>query len=259
MTALGRGDLIPADPAREERELREYLGESFRLDRLRGHARLVDDELGRCGDEGAFYRESDAYLYDLTAFAMSGVKQPYLRDLVALRPPPARLLDYGCGIGSDGLRLLEAGYDVAFADFDNPSTRYLRWRLEQRGRAADVFDLDAPGGPPGGFDAAFAFDVAEHVPDPFALLAELESRAALVVVNLLEPVAGETSLHHPLPVGALLAHIRDQRLRRYRRYHRRSHLVAYRPGAAAGARARVRAAAAWWAGRALSRARRAAL
>ena len=27
---------------------------------------------------------------------------------------------------------LEAGYGVEFADFDNPSTKYLRWRLAQR-------------------------------------------------------------------------------------------------------------------------------
>ena len=39
--------------------------------------------------------------------------------------------------------LLEAGYRVEFADFDNPSTQYLRWRLERRGLDAPVHDLDA--------------------------------------------------------------------------------------------------------------------
>ena len=76
-------------------------------------------------------------------------------------PPGSRLLDYGCGIGSDGLMLLEAGYRVEFADFDNPSTEYLRWRLEQRGFDAPVHDLDKD--VPDGFDAAYAFDVIEHV------------------------------------------------------------------------------------------------
>ena len=76
-------------------------------------------------------------------FAMSGTKTPYLRELDAARAAPARrLLDYGCGIGSDGLRLQRLGYRVDFADFDNPSDAYLRWRLERRGVDAPVHDVE---------------------------------------------------------------------------------------------------------------------
>jgi SAM-dependent methyltransferase len=241
--------LPPAALDREERELREYLGAAYQHERLLVYAHQLEREFARCGDEAAFYRSSEAYLYDLTAFAMTATKDPYLRDLTRLCPAPSRVLDYGCGIGSDGLRLLEAGYDVAFADFDNPSTRYLAWRLERRGLSARVYDLDRDE-IPAGYDAAFAFDVAEHVEDPFALLGALEARAGLVVVNLLEPAPGESALHRELPVDELLVHVRAQRLRRYRRYHGRSHLVAYRPGPA---RARVAerwsARAAWCSGR----------
>jgi SAM-dependent methyltransferase len=165
------------------------------------------------------------YLYDLTAFAMSGTKDPYHRMIRELIPEGSHMLDYGCGIGSDGLRLLEAGYRVAFADFENPSLRYLRWRLQRRDLAAEVFDLDHD--VPGGFDAVYAFDVVEHAPDPFRLLAELERRAALVVVNLLEPVAGDTSLHRPLPIAELLKRARAREVIRHE-VHGRSHLIAYR-------------------------------
>jgi SAM-dependent methyltransferase len=137
----------------------------------------------------------------------------------------SRLLDYGCGIGSDGLLLLEAGYRVEFADFDNPSVEYLRWRLRQRGMEAPVHDLDRF--VPGGFDAAYSFDVIEHVPDPFAFLAELERRAEIVAVNFLEPLPDETALHHPLPVDRLLAHCAKRRVVSYRVHHGRSHLVLY--------------------------------
>ncbi len=130
------------DPAREQAELREYLGGSYDHSRLQQYERVLDDEQRRIGDEQRLYRTSEAYLYNLTAFAMTGTKLPYLEELVAAVPPGARLLDYGCGIGSDGLCLLEAGYRVSFADFDNPSTRYLRWRLERRGMDADIYDLD---------------------------------------------------------------------------------------------------------------------
>jgi 2-polyprenyl-3-methyl-5-hydroxy-6-metoxy-1,4-benzoquinol methylase len=227
------------EPEREESELRAYLGADY------DHARLVDydgqleREFAEIGDEQQLYRSSRAYLYNLTAFAMTRTKEPYLRDLMALLPPPARLLEFGCGIGSDGLVLLEQGYDVEFADFANPSTRYLRWRLRQRGLHAAVHEVGAV---PGAFDAVFAFDVLEHVTDVFATLTELERCARLVVVNVLEPVPGETALHHALPVAELLRHASRNGLRHYRRYHGRSHLLAYAPGRRGAPRALLRLA-----------------
>ncbi len=216
------------DPAREEAELREYLGSAYDHRRLVDYEGQLERELERIGDEQALYRTSEAYLYNLTAFAMTGTKAPYLRDLVALAPGP-RLLDYGCGIGSDGLALAEQGYRVEFADFANPSVEYLRWRLARRGLAdAPIHDLDRRP-PAGGFDAVFAFDVIEHVDDPFALLARLEEQARLVVVNFLESEPGETRLHRELPVAELIAYARARGLRRHRCYHGRSHLVAYAP------------------------------
>lgn len=236
------------DPAREEAELRAYLGDAYDHARLVRYEEQLDDEFARVGDERRFYRTSEAYLYNLTAFAMTRTKEPYLRELVRHCPPPARVLDYGCGIGSDGLALLEAGYEVSFADYANPSTRYLRWRLSARGLEAPLYDIEDPRGVPGGFDAAFAFDVAEHVDDPFALLGELELRARLVVVNFLAPEPQDTPLHRELPVGRLLAHAAARGLRGYHRYHGRAHLVLYSPGAAEPGD-RVRARWALWRGR----------
>jgi 2-polyprenyl-3-methyl-5-hydroxy-6-metoxy-1,4-benzoquinol methylase len=231
--ALAERFLAAWEGERDLQELKDYLGEEYSHACLRGAVGLVEAEAAAAGDEGTFYRTSRAYLYDLTVFAMSGTKEPYRRVLRSLIAPGARVLDYGCGIGTDGLRLLDAGYRAAFADFANPSAEYLRWRLAHRGLDAPVYDLDAH--VPGGFDAAFAFDVIEHVPDPFAFLAELEARAAIVMVNLLEPAPGETSLHHELPIRALLRHAARRGLLHHRRYHAgRSHLIAYRT--AGGAR-----------------------
>ena len=219
------------DPGREEQELRAYLGADYDHERLVHYQRQLDEELERIGDEETLYRTSEAYLYNLTAFAMTRTKEPYLDVLRAALGPGSKVLDYGCGIGSDGLALLEAGYDVSFADFDNPSTRYLRWRLNQRGRDARIYDLDREQ-PPDQFDLAFAFDVIEHVADPFAFVERLERCARMVLVNFLEPVPGETELHHDLPVGELVRHASARRLLRYEVFHERSHLVLYdrRPG-----------------------------
>ena len=212
--------------ARGVEELRAYLGADFDESRLRGHRHAVDDEERAAPDESTFYKTSTAYLYDLTAFAMWPTKTPYLNDLRRVVAPGARLLDYGCGIGSDGLRLIESGYRVAFADFDNPSTRYLKWRLERRGVDTPVYDIE--GDVPGGFDAVYAFDVIEHVDDPWAFLERLEGLAAVVAVNLLEPDPDDTHLHKPLPIAAIIRRAKKRGIRRYRKYHGRSHLVIYR-------------------------------
>jgi GT2 family glycosyltransferase/2-polyprenyl-3-methyl-5-hydroxy-6-metoxy-1,4-benzoquinol methylase len=216
------------DGERDLSELKEYLGDRFDVERLRHHVDEVEREEEAAPDETTFYRTSEAYLYDLTVFARSGTKVPYRQALRNAVPPGARLLDYGCGIGSDGLRLIEAGYHVDFADFANPSTAYLRWRLEQRGLSAQIFDVE--GHVPGGYDAVYCFDVIEHIEDPFAFLAELESHARLVAVNFLEPSPDDTHVHHDLPVRELLAHATKRGLVHYRRYYERSHLVIYRSG-----------------------------
>jgi len=235
------------DPAREERDLQEYLGDAYERRRLEHYQEELDAEVAQAADEGELYRTSRAYLYNLTAFAMTGTKLPYLEYLMRLVPPGARLLDYGCGIGSDGLLLLDAGYRVEFADFDNPSTEFLRWRLRHRGLDAPVHDLDRI--VPSGFDAAYAFDVIEHVRDPYAFLEEMERRSSLVMVNLLEYDSNEQELHYELPIGKLLRRAAGRELELYRRLHGTSHLIAYRTGRAGPARRAANAGrlAAGWA------------
>jgi len=210
-------------------ELREYLGDAFDEERLVHHSHHVEAAERLMEDEAAFYRSSDAYLYDLTAFGLWDTKVPYFEDLRAFVPAGSRVLDYGCGIGTDGLRLIGQGYTVGFADFDNPSVHYLKWRLGRRGLAAptaEVFDVDVS--VPGGFDAVYSFDVVEHVEDPFGFLNELEQRAPIVGVNFLEADPCDVHLHREMPIPALLDHCKKKGILRYRKYHDRSHLVIYR-------------------------------
>lgn len=213
-------------------ELNAYLGDAFDEHLLHTHQAQIETEEEAATDEATFYRTSEAYLYDLTAFGLWDTKLPYFEDLRRVVGPGARILDYGCGIGTDGLRLIDQGHKVGFADFANPSIEFLRWRLERRGvhpPVAEVYDLDEH--VPGGFDLAYSFDVIEHVEDPFGFVGELEARAKVVAVNLLEPDPEDVHLHKPLPIEALLDHAQERGILRYRLYHGRSHLVIYRSGA----------------------------
>ena len=195
------GVTLRFDPEREEAELRAYLGDAFtdraRLERYPGAARPGAGHRRRRGASST--APSQAYLLQPHRVCDDRPPSSPTSSLLTRHVPPGcRVLDYGCGIGSDGLLLLEAGYQVEFADFDNPSTAFLRWRLRAASHLdAPVHDLDA--GVPGGFDAAYSFDVIEHVPDPYAFLGELERRAGLVEVNLLEFDPNEQELHYRLP------------------------------------------------------------
>lgn len=234
-------------------ELREYLGDSFDAEKLVNHRQAIEAEQRTAPSESTFYRTSEAYLYELSMFGRWQIKTPYLIDILRLAPPPSRVLDYGCGIGTDGLRMQRLGYDVSFADLDNPSTRYLRWRLRRRGIDAPVYDVERD--VRGGHDLVFAFDVIEHLDDPWAFLEALESLARIVVVNLLElePERHHNDLHRPLPISSILDHAARRGLLRYRLYHGRSHLVAYRGEAEGSSPSRLASRTELRLGRLLSR------
>ena len=232
-------------------ELMDYLGDRYDTLRLIHCGAEVDREAELFDDEVEFYRSSEMYLYDLTAFELSLTKEPYLKAFQSYVPAGSHVLDYGCGIGSDGLALARAGYRPAFADFDNPSTTYLKWRLQHRGIEAPVYDIDRDDIPQ--YDAVLSFDVIEHLDDPFAYLKKLEALGRVVAVNFLEDDPTDTHLHRSLPIDALVAHAARGKLLHYRRYHKgRSHLVVY-AGGEGPRRARLRSSFEHGLGRAASK------
>src|SRR4051794_41898447 len=96
---------IPLHPDRELAELKEYLGDAYDHARLQRYEQAGDAELADVGDQATLYRTSQIYLYNLTAFAMTGTQEPYLTHLTDLLPAGRRPLDYRCAIGSGRLPL----------------------------------------------------------------------------------------------------------------------------------------------------------
>jgi hypothetical protein len=72
---------------RDLAELRRYLGDAFDQALLESHQSAVEREEDAAPDEATFYRTSQSYLYDLTVFAMSGTKTPYLDAIESVVAP----------------------------------------------------------------------------------------------------------------------------------------------------------------------------
>ena len=190
-------------------ELAMYLGKDFRPDWLISDDRVIHAEFHACGNADAFYHTSQRYLYHLVAYYLEGWKRAgmaFLFDILA-HDPTQTVLDYGCGVGEDGLWLLENNIKVHFADFDNPCSRYLAWRLAHRLNATGVrlYDLDTDTIPH--HDIVWCMDVLEHLPAsghiPFLL--KLGALGRVVICNLVDDKTADGTVHHPVDVDGLTA------------------------------------------------------
>jgi SAM-dependent methyltransferase len=126
------------------------------------------------GGMEAFYRESDAYLYELSNNDEDPFKL-FLADRFGATMAGRRVLEYGCGIGSFALKLAEQGLQVTACDVSEVSLGFLRARIAQRGwqdrlRVIDpISSLDATEE----YDIIASYHVLEHVSDPRAVLANM--------------------------------------------------------------------------------------
>jgi 2-polyprenyl-3-methyl-5-hydroxy-6-metoxy-1,4-benzoquinol methylase len=208
---------ITATPQEDwKEELAAYLGAAF--DPGMAEDYLVRSWNARLRDGAAeveeFYRSTDAYLYDLSRWHASR-RFPYSEVVgdFARRQRLSHLLEFGCGIGTDGLKLLARGFKVTFYDFRNPSTEYLQWRLRRRGYSATILFAGEDELPPN--DLTFAIDVIEHLTDPAAILRDIAARARAVVIHV--PITTQRHkypMHFNVDKAALKRVLRDQGFRR---------------------------------------------
>lgn len=194
-------------------ELMCYLGKRFRPDWCTSDDRIVLDEFARYPSAEAFYRESDVYLYHLLGYWLEGYKRPaHAWLLQSTGNVRCSVLDYGCGIGCDGLWFLDAGYDVSFADMEGPSLAFLRWRLAQRFYyGSPVYTLPLMQPIPH-HTIIWCMDVLEHLPsaEHRDFLAHLATLGRFVLMNLIDDKAADGTVHHPVDVEGLTAFLREQ-------------------------------------------------
>jgi len=127
-----------------------------------------------------FYRSTDLYVWELMQWHASAARAAYwdaLFSFVESHPPShgfRRILDFGCGVGTEALFLAERGYEVTAVDVDGPTFDFARHRLTRRGlHTAFVVSTSEIPKPDGVFDAAVCFDVFEHLSDPLGAVGAL--------------------------------------------------------------------------------------
>ncbi len=194
------------------------------------------DELDAAPDEEALYRSSK----------MLPLRPHRVRDVARRRrrtstcspgtSRPARSCwTTAAGSAPTGSPCSRPATTCTFADFDNPSTAYLRWRLRPpRPASARSYDIDRER-PAGGFDLAYAFDVIEHVAGPVRVPrhdgggrrpgARQRPGARGGRDHAAPRAAGPRSSRTTPPAQHLVA---------LRAAPRRSHVLLYRPGAPCG-------------------------
>jgi len=136
-------------------------------------------------EQARFYRQEKLYIADLTSWllrdsAVAGFLNMLRRYLQKYQL--CTVLDYGAGIGSQGLALAEAGADVTLMDIEGPVWDYAQWRAKRHGLYDQVRWL--PLAPIlDEYDLVLCVDVIAHVPDPFRLLDELKDKARFTFFN----------------------------------------------------------------------------
>jgi len=126
------------------------------------------------GGMEAFYRESDAYLYELSNTDEDPFKS-FLADRFGACMAGRSALEYGCGIGTLALKLAGEGIRVTACDINEVNLGFLRQRVARRGwedRVA-VADPEAALNPESPYQIVTCFHVLEHVSDPQTLLGRL--------------------------------------------------------------------------------------
>jgi len=141
-----------------------------------------------------FYVSTDLYIWELMQWHASPARGPYWKALswfAKTRLPDdgwRRVLDFGCGVGTDALFLASRGYDATVVDVPGPTLDFAKHRFARRAISARFVESDSHLPElDGTYDVTVCFDVFEHLADPLAaarrLVQCLRERGVLLQVG----------------------------------------------------------------------------
>jgi len=161
-----------------------------------------------------FYKESQTYIYELTANECDGGKMDQISNMLDLigKYQPKHLLVYGSGTGSESIPIKEQYPEINVEAADVPSLhhKFACFRAHERGLAITpklVKENSYGSELEGVYDMIVCFDVLEHVADPEALarnlMGHLKDNGILLAVFMFNKDSGflpEKLNTHPLHI-----------------------------------------------------------
>lgn len=191
------------------KELQEFLGDEF-VPYYDSSWELAKEwnskERATQLDVEDFYRGTKNYLYNSTLFYYSHDRVDLHTHWLELKERFGinSVIDFGCGVGNDGLKMLESGVKVIFSDFQSPSLDFLRWRLSKRKveAQAEVLDLGKLYKERPKADMLWAVDVLEHMTNLLDIFKLVEEIPIVVLYTDSDDAAGGRHPFH-FPVDKL--------------------------------------------------------
>jgi len=123
-----------------------------------------------------FYKKCKNYIFDLAAWHEKPYKMKWDLDLIkivkSVNPMAKTVLDYACGIGSNGFLFYEAGFDVTLADLESFSLDFTKFIIKKYNLSIKVIEIDKEE-IKNKFDVILCLDTLEHVLNPKKLLEKL--------------------------------------------------------------------------------------
>jgi 2-polyprenyl-3-methyl-5-hydroxy-6-metoxy-1,4-benzoquinol methylase len=166
-------DELPADIAEE---VQSYLGwdASRILDAIYRGRELMREEWNTKNPQSEsgildFYKETENYIPDLAWWHRGFERKKLTRAAIEVckQNDACKVLDFGCGIGQDGILLAESGFQVTLADLPGKTFEFAKWRVMRRGLDVKLISSDKLREK---YDAILCFDVLEHLWEPGEVL-----------------------------------------------------------------------------------------
>ena len=112
-----------------------------------------------------FYKEAENYIFDLAGWHRIPNRKQLTATAIKIcqQNNLQKILEFGCGIGQDGILFAESGFEVTLADLPGKTLDFAKWRVKRRGTEIKFTNSDELKEK---YDGILCFDVLEHVWEP---------------------------------------------------------------------------------------------